>query len=245
MRFFPALLGPKGAHLTAMVRFCNTLQEHTCLPFCHSFPPQQQARRHPRYFPAKQATGRLPRQTSGHHHYRGASVAPFAIEVAPTALYLQCTAPLRCKLPVLRANPALSQCNEVMQVQGPGSERSSQDAPGGAQQGQVSGEIVASMKENITNELQAEKVEIIDINGDGRHVSIDVIASAFEVRASRAPRALGAVVGLTGSTKKLDVSNTQARKSITGCAGCSLGRGLWCRASTASSGKGWSIKLFG
>ena len=40
------------------------------------------------------------------------------------------------------------------------------------------------MTESITSELQAERVDISDMYGDGRHVSIDVVASAFEVSLS-------------------------------------------------------------
>lgn len=36
------------------------------------------------------------------------------------------------------------------------------------------------MKTSIAEQLQAERVEIADAYGDGRHVSIDVVASAFE-----------------------------------------------------------------
>ena len=43
------------------------------------------------------------------------------------------------------------------------------------------------MKASITSELQAEQVNITDMYGDGRHVSIDVVASSFEVRAWAPP----------------------------------------------------------
>lgn len=44
------------------------------------------------------------------------------------------------------------------------------------------------MKTSIAEQLQAERVEIADAYGDGRHVSIDVVASAFEVICSLAAR---------------------------------------------------------
>ena len=37
------------------------------------------------------------------------------------------------------------------------------------------------MKQSITDALEAQQVDVVDINGDGRHVGIDVIAHAFEV----------------------------------------------------------------
>ena len=52
---------------------------------------------------------------------------------------------------------------------------------GDVQSGQISQQVVASMKENITAELDATRVDITDTYGDGRHVSIDVVANAFEV----------------------------------------------------------------
>ena len=67
----------------------------------------------------------------------------------------------------------------MLQVQGPGSAQ--QQPPSDPQQGLISQQVVASMKESITSELQAERVDISDMYGDGRHVSIDVVASTFEV----------------------------------------------------------------
>lgn len=44
----------------------------------------------------------------------------------------------------------------------------------------MSAELISSMKNKIQEALEAEKVEVVDVEGDGRHVTIDVIASAFE-----------------------------------------------------------------
>ena len=46
--------------------------------------------------------------------------------------------------------------------------------------GQMSGAIIDSMKTKIQEALNAEKVEIVDVEGDARHVTINVVASAFE-----------------------------------------------------------------
>lgn len=46
--------------------------------------------------------------------------------------------------------------------------------------GQMSEELIAEMKQKITAALSAETVNVVDVYGDGRHVSIDVVASSFE-----------------------------------------------------------------
>lgn len=51
-------------------------------------------------------------------------------------------------------------------------------------QGQISQELIERMKNNITQALEAESVKVADTYGDGRHVSIDVIASSFEGKSS-------------------------------------------------------------
>lgn len=66
----------------------------------------------------------------------------------------------------------------AIEVQGPGSQAN--DFPATPEQGQISREVVTSMKTSIAEQLQAERVDIADAYGDGRHVSIDVVASAFE-----------------------------------------------------------------
>lgn len=47
-------------------------------------------------------------------------------------------------------------------------------------EGQVSKELMESMKSKIAEALQTENVSVKDLSGDGRHVSIDVISSLFE-----------------------------------------------------------------
>lgn len=47
-------------------------------------------------------------------------------------------------------------------------------------QNQVSSELMDSMTKSIQEALNAESVKVTDTYGDGRHVSIDVIASEFE-----------------------------------------------------------------
>jgi acid stress-induced BolA-like protein IbaG/YrbA len=47
-------------------------------------------------------------------------------------------------------------------------------------EGQISSELIESMKAKISDALQAQSVNIVDVYGDGRHVSIDVVAEEFE-----------------------------------------------------------------
>ena len=51
-------------------------------------------------------------------------------------------------------------------------------------QQRISTELVDSMREKIREALQADKVDISDTYGDGRHVSIDVVSKAFEGESS-------------------------------------------------------------
>ncbi len=43
---------------------------------------------------------------------------------------------------------------------------------------------MASMKAKITEALEADKVDVVDVSGDGRHVSIDVVSKLFEGQSS-------------------------------------------------------------
>ena len=63
------------------------------------------------------------------------------------------------------------------QVQGQGSDAQ----PASSIEGQVTLELIQRMKQSITDALEAQQVDVADINGDGRHVGIDVVAEAFEV----------------------------------------------------------------
>ena len=51
-------------------------------------------------------------------------------------------------------------------------------------QQRISAELVESMRQKISEDLQAESVEITDTYGDGRHVSINVVSNAFEGQSS-------------------------------------------------------------
>ncbi len=62
--------------------------------------------------------------------------------------------------------------------------RASAAAEGGAAAGQVSAELMESMRSKIADALEAQTVEVADVYGDGRHVSISVVASAFEGKSS-------------------------------------------------------------
>lgn len=48
----------------------------------------------------------------------------------------------------------------------------------------LNGVVVMDFQAKISEALEAEKVEVADVSGDGRHVGIDVIASAFEGKSS-------------------------------------------------------------
>lgn len=59
--------------------------------------------------------------------------------------------------------------------------RSSPDIePSGAPAGQISASLVADMRSKIAAALETDKVVVHDVNGDGRHVAINVVSSLFE-----------------------------------------------------------------
>ncbi|KAI8465186.1 MAG: hypothetical protein J3K34DRAFT_388054 [Monoraphidium minutum] len=60
----------------------------------------------------------------------------------------------------------------------------------GAEAGQVSAELMTSMEAKIRDALDAQAVRVQDMYGDGRHVSIDVVAAAFEGKNSVARQRL-------------------------------------------------------
>ena len=68
-----------------------------------------------------------------------------------------------------------------VQVTGP---QGSPPAPVSPDQQRISGELVESMRQKISEDLQAQSVEITDTYGDGRHVSINVVSRAFEGQSS-------------------------------------------------------------
>lgn len=47
-------------------------------------------------------------------------------------------------------------------------------------EGQIQSELMESMKSKIQNALDAQEVQVTDIQGDGRHVEIVVVSSQFE-----------------------------------------------------------------
>lgn len=49
-----------------------------------------------------------------------------------------------------------------------------------AQEGQVTSELIQRMRSKIATALDAQIVEVQDVQGDGRHVEISVVASKFE-----------------------------------------------------------------
>ncbi|DBA74704.1 TPA: hypothetical protein ACH3X2_009366 [Trebouxia sp. C0005] len=52
------------------------------------------------------------------------------------------------------------------------------------EQGQISSELMQQMKESIANNLEADKVEVTDVYGDGRHVNIEVVSKLFDGQSS-------------------------------------------------------------
>ncbi len=52
------------------------------------------------------------------------------------------------------------------------------------EQGQISSELMQQMKESITNNLEADKVEVTNVYGDGRHVNIEVVSKLFDGQSS-------------------------------------------------------------
>lgn len=60
---------------------------------------------------------------------------------------------------------------------------SSQDVSA-EEQGKISSELMQQMKRSITSNLEADKVDVTDVYGDGRHVSIEVVSKLFEGQTS-------------------------------------------------------------
>jgi len=57
-------------------------------------------------------------------------------------------------------------------------------AGGGGAEGQITGELMASMQAKIEASLEAASVVVEDTSGDGSHVSIDVVSTLFEGKTS-------------------------------------------------------------
>jgi len=50
----------------------------------------------------------------------------------------------------------------------------------GAEAGQLSAALMEAMQQKISEALEAQSVSVTDVYGDGRHVNIAVVSSAFE-----------------------------------------------------------------
>lgn len=59
----------------------------------------------------------------------------------------------------------------------------SQETPA-QEQGQISSELMQQMKDSITSNLEADRVDVTDVYGDGRHVNIEVVSKLFEGQTS-------------------------------------------------------------
>lgn len=54
------------------------------------------------------------------------------------------------------------------------------DAPTSQEQSQITTALMTAMKQKIGDALETDKVVVQDMQGDGRHVSIDVVSPLFE-----------------------------------------------------------------
>ncbi|KAF6259439.1 bola protein [Scenedesmus sp. NREL 46B-D3] len=53
-----------------------------------------------------------------------------------------------------------------------------------APEGQMNAALMEAMQAKIQEALEAERVTVADVYGDGRHVNIDVVSAAFEGKSS-------------------------------------------------------------
>eukprot|EP00882_Tetradesmus_deserticola_P010983 GHRQ01011617.1.p2 GENE.GHRQ01011617.1~~GHRQ01011617.1.p2 ORF type:complete len:150 (+),score=40.41 GHRQ01011617.1:97-546(+) len=53
-----------------------------------------------------------------------------------------------------------------------------------APEGQMNAALMEAMQAKIKDALEAERVSVADVYGDGRHVNIDVVSAAFEGKSS-------------------------------------------------------------
>lgn len=84
---------------------------------------------------------------------------------------------IRPAQPVARPSLRASARVYAIPVSGPGQ---TVPEPTGAPAGQITSALIESMKAKIGEALETDKVEIIDVYGDGRHVSIDVVSNLFD-----------------------------------------------------------------
>ncbi|KAK9846270.1 hypothetical protein WJX81_000445 [Elliptochloris bilobata] len=68
-------------------------------------------------------------------------------------------------------------CTRAIQVSGPGEAPQPQADP---LTGQITTELMDSMRAKIEEALGATSVAVTDVSGDGRHVAIDVVSPRFE-----------------------------------------------------------------
>lgn len=80
-------------------------------------------------------------------------------------------------------SPALAQRSHRRRCSGTLTRAASQDAPS-QEQGQISSELMQQMKDSITSSLEADRVDVTDVYGDGRHVNIEVVSKVFEGQTS-------------------------------------------------------------
>ncbi|CAK0745642.1 hypothetical protein CVIRNUC_001634 [Coccomyxa viridis] len=72
----------------------------------------------------------------------------------------------------------------AIQVSGPENTFDETPESVSAEQRQISSELMQSMQEKIQEALEADRVQVTDTYGDGRHVSIDVVSKLFDGQSS-------------------------------------------------------------
>ncbi|KXZ50001.1 hypothetical protein GPECTOR_18g156 [Gonium pectorale] len=77
--------------------------------------------------------------------------------------------------------PLASPVARSIPVSGPGA---ASPAPLGGAAGQVTSELMESMRAKISEALETDKCTVTDVYGDGRHVSIDVVSAQFAGKSS-------------------------------------------------------------
>lgn len=93
-------------------------------------------------------------------------------------------------------SPALAQRLHGLRRPGTLARAASQETPS-QEQGQISSELMQQMKDSITSNLEADRVDVTDVYGDGRHVNIEVVSKLFEGQTSVKRQRLVYKVSLT------------------------------------------------
>lgn len=87
------------------------------------------------------------------------------------------------RLQCVGKSPAIAQQIYRRRCSGTLARAASRDTPS-QEQGQISSELMQQMTESITSNLEADRVDVTDVYGDGRHVNIEVVSKLFEGQTS-------------------------------------------------------------